>query len=155
MEQIIQALPGILINAIPTALFLVILHFVFKFGLFTPLRNVLKQREEMTAGARKAAENSLAAADKKVQEYESKLRDARAEIYRGQEETRKQWLAEQAEQTAQARAQAEASVKQARFEIASETASARTTLLETGAGLADQIANSILARKPGARPEAQ
>jgi hypothetical protein len=55
MEQTIQALGGILIKAIPTALFLVILHFIFRFWLFGPLRKVLKQREELTAGARTAA----------------------------------------------------------------------------------------------------
>jgi F0F1-type ATP synthase membrane subunit b/b' len=58
----------------------------------------------------------------------------------------------------EARSQAEASIKQARFEIASEAAAARKTLLETSAGLADQIATSILARRsgaPAARVEAQ
>jgi hypothetical protein len=49
----------------------------------------------------------------------------------------------------------EASLKQARFEIASEAAAARQTLLGTSAGLADQIAASILTRKPSAPPEAK
>lgn len=158
MEQIIQALPGILINAIPTALFLILLHFIFRFWLFGPLRKVLKQREELTAGARKAAEASLAAADRKFQDYEAKLRDARAEVYRQQEETRRGWLADQAAQMAEARSQAEASMKQARFEVASEAASARQTLLETSNTLADRIATTILARRsggPAARVEAQ
>ncbi len=148
MEKALQDLTGILIKAIPTAFFLVVLHFIFRFWLFRPLRKVLQQRDELTAGARKAAEASLAAADRKVQDYENKLRDARAEVYKEQEEIRQRWLADQSAQTGGARAKAEASIKDARFEIASEAAAARTTLLETSTGLADQIATSILQRRP-------
>lgn len=148
MEQTLQALTGILIKAIPTAFFLILLHFVFRFMLFGPLRKVLKEREELTAGARKAAEASLAAAERKVQEYEAKLRDARAEVYKEQEEIRRRWLADQAAQLAEARTQAEASLKQAKFEIASEAAAARQNLFETSTGLADEIASAILVRRP-------
>ena len=148
MEKTLQDLVGILIKAIPTALFLVVLNIVFRFMLFAPLRKVLKQREELTAGARKAAEASLQLAERKVQEYEAKLRDARAEVYKEQEETRRKWLADQSSQAAQARTQAEASIKQARLEIAAESEAARQNLAETSAGLADQIASSILVRRP-------
>lgn len=148
MEQTLQSLVGILKQATVTAFFLILLHFYFRFMLFGPLRKVLKDRDELTAGARKAAEASLAAADRKVQEYEAKLRDARAEVYKEQEETRRRWLADQAAQAAQAKTQAEASLTQAKSEIALEAAAARKTLLETSAGLADQIASSILVRRP-------
>src|SRR5580658_2870219 len=148
MEKALQDLTGILIKAIPTAFFLVVLHFIFRFWLFGPLRRVLRQREELTAGARKAAEASLTAADRKVQDYEAKLRDARAEVYREQEEIRRRWLADQSTQVGDARSKAEGAIKQAKFEIASEAAAARQTLLETSTGLADQIASSILHRRP-------
>jgi F-type H+-transporting ATPase subunit b len=147
MQQTLQALGGILIKAIPTAIFLVFLHFFFRSMLFGPLRKVLKQREELTAGARRAAEASLAAADRKTEEYETKLREARAEVYREQEETRRRWLADQADQVAQARSSTEAAVAQAKFEIASEAAGARQNLFETSAPLADQIATAVLGRR--------
>src|SRR5271155_1913805 len=137
MEQTLQALGGILIKAIPTAIFLSFLHFFFRLMLFGPLRKVLKQREELTAGARLAAEASLAAADRKAAEYEAQFRDARAEVYKEQEETRSRWLADHAAQVTAARSSAEAAVAQAKFEIASEAASARQNLLETSGGLAD------------------
>lgn len=148
MEKTLQDLLGILIRAIPTAVFFIVLVIIFRFWLFGPLRKVLRQRDELTAGARKAAEASMASADRKMQDYEAKLRDARAEVYKEQEETRRGWLADQASQTAQAREQAEKAIQQAKFEIASEAASARQNLLETSAGLADQIASSILVRRP-------
>src|ERR1700689_2603517 len=114
MEQTLQALGGILIKAIPTALFLLFLHFFFRIMLFGPLRKVLKQREELTAGARRAAEASLAAAHRKATEYETQLRDARAVVYKEQEETRRGWLADQAAQVAAARSSAEDTVAKAK-----------------------------------------
>jgi F-type H+-transporting ATPase subunit b len=148
MEQTLQALGGILIKAIPTAIALVFLHFFFRIMLFGPLRKILKQREELTAGTRRAAEASHAAADRKAAEYEAQFRDARAEVYREQEEIRRRWLADQAAQVAEARSSAEAAVADAKFAIASEAAAARQNLLETSAGLADQIAIAVLARRP-------
>lgn len=147
MGTIFQDLVGILIKAIPTALFFVILIVIFRYWLFGPLRQVLKQRDELTAGARQAAEASLAMAGRKVEEYEAKLREARAEVYKEQEEMRRGWLADQAAQTSEARAHAEASLKQARYELASEAAAARQNLLESSTGLADQIATSVLTRR--------
>jgi F-type H+-transporting ATPase subunit b len=147
MEQTFEALGGILLKAIPTVVILIFLHFYFKTMLFAPLRKVLQQREELTAGARKAAEASLANAERKAQEYEDKLNDARAEVYKQQEETRKQWLQDQATQASAARVRMEAGVKEARAQIAAESDTARQNLLETSEALADQIATRILTRQ--------
>src|SRR6185437_371510 len=149
MEQTFQALGGIMVKAIPTVILLIILHFYLKAVLFSPIRKMLKERDDLTEGARRAAEASLAAAEKKTADYEAKLRDAKAEVYREQEEIRKGWLADQAAQVAKAREEQEATVKQARFEISSEAAAARQTLLETSAALADDIASSVLAKRAG------
>ena len=147
MEQTFEALGGILLKAIPTVLILLFLHFYLKSMLFAPLRKVLQQREELTAGARKAAEASLANAERKAQEYEDKLNEARAEVYKQQEETRKQWLQDQATQASAARVRMEAAVKEARAQIAEESDTARQNLLETSEALADQIASRILTRQ--------
>jgi F-type H+-transporting ATPase subunit b len=149
MEQTFEALGGILLKAIPTVVILIFLHFYLKSMLFAPLRKVLKQREELTTGARKAAEASLATAERKAQEYEEKLAQARAEVYKQQEETRKQWLQDQAAQITAARARMEAAVKEARTQIGVETEAARQNLLETSEALADQIATRILTRHAG------
>jgi F-type H+-transporting ATPase subunit b len=147
MEQTLHALAGIMVKAIPTVVLLLILHFYLKAMLFKPLDQVLKQRAELTEGARKAAQQSLLAADQKQQEYEAKFREARAEVYRAQEETRRRWLDDQAGQIAGARERSEASIRLAREQIAAETAAARQTLVDTSGALADQIAAAILGRK--------
>jgi len=146
MEQTLQALGGILVKAIPTVVLVLLLHFYLKAMLFGPLEKILKQREELTEGARKAASASLAEAERKSAEYEAKLRDARAEVYREQEETRRKWLDRQATQVAEARAAMEVSVREAKAQIATEAATARTTMLSTSSALADEIATAILSR---------
>jgi len=145
MEQTLQALTGILLKATLTIGIVVILHFYLKAMLFGPLTRILKEREALTEGARKSAEQSLAEAERKTVEYEVKLRAARAEVYKEQEETRRKWLDEQAAQVAQTRSAAEASVRAAKAEIATEAEAARTNLRDTSAALADQIATAVLA----------
>jgi len=147
MEQTVQALGGILLKAIPTVILLIILHFYLKAVLFGPLDRVLKQRRELTEGARKIAEDSLAAATRKAEEYEAKLRDARAAVYKQQEEIRKRWLEEQANDVAEARARSESAVKAAREAIAQDAEAARKSLEETSKAVADQIVAAVLGRR--------
>jgi F-type H+-transporting ATPase subunit b len=147
MEQTLQALSGILLKAIPSALLLIIVHFYLKGMLFRPLQKTLKRREELTAGARKAADESLAAAERKAQDYETKFRDVRAEVYRQQEETRKGWLEDQSKQVAAAHARSTEAMAGADKRLAGETAAAKQNLVETSAALADRIANTVLARR--------
>ena len=145
MEQTLHALAGILQKAALTIGLLLLLHFYLKAMLFGPLEKVLKERDRLTKGARKAAEQSLAAADKKTQEYEAKLREARAEVYKEQEEIRRRWIEDQASQVGQAREWNAAAVRKAREEIVSEAAAARRSLTESSAALADEIATAVLA----------
>lgn len=149
MEQTLEALAGILLKAIPTAGILLLLYFYFKAMLFGPLDRVLKQRHELTEGARKTAEKSLAAAEQKTQEYEAKFRDARSVVYKDQEDTRRRWLEDQATHAAQARTEAENTVKVARESIAAEMAAARRNLLSSSEELADQIAAVVTGRRAG------
>lgn len=147
MEQTLQALAGILTKAIPTIIILVILHQFLKAVLFGPVEKMLKQRGEMTHGARHAAEKSLKNAEQKTAEYEAKLRDAKSVVYKEQEETRKQWLTDQTDQIGRAKADAEGRVSAAKKEIASEAAAARVNLEQTSVALADQIATAVLTRR--------
>jgi F-type H+-transporting ATPase subunit b len=147
MDQTLQALGGILLKAIPTVILLIVLHFYLKAVLFGPLDRVMQKRRELTEGARKIAENSLAAASRKADEYEAKLRDARGAVYKQQEEIRKRWLDEQSQQVAEARARSEATVKAAREAIAVDATAARKSLQETSAAVADHIVVTVLGQR--------
>src|ERR1700676_1570883 len=147
MQETLQALGGILLKAIPTIILLIVLHFYLKAVLFGALDRVLKERRKLTEATRGPAEASLAAATRKADEYEAKLREARAAVYKQQEEIRKRWLEEQAQQVAEARARSESAVKAAREAIALDADSARKSLQETSVAVADQIVATVLGRR--------
>ncbi len=147
MEQTLHALAGILLKSVPTVVLLLFLYFYLKMMLFGPLARLLKQRDELTAGTRHAAQKSLKDAERRVQEYEAKMREARAEVYREQEETRRQWLTDQAGQVASARERTAQTIHAAKEQMAAEILAARQSLSEAAGSLADQIATAVLARR--------
>jgi F-type H+-transporting ATPase subunit b len=147
MEQTLQALLGLMVKAIPTMLFFVFLYYFFKVMLFGPLAKVLKEREALTAGARKGAEASLEDAARKQADYEVKFNAARAEVYKGQEEMRRKWLEDQSNAVATAKAGADQKVQAAKTQIVSDAAAARENLTTTAGALADNIAGVVLARR--------
>ena len=142
-----QALGGILLKSIPTICLLLFLYFYLKIMLFGPLNKVLKQRDALTAGTRHAAEKSLQEAERKVLEYDLKMREARAEVYREQEELRRGWLADQAAQIATAHQATNAAIAKNKEQMGLEAAAARQSLLETSGALADEIASALLTRR--------
>jgi F-type H+-transporting ATPase subunit b len=149
MEQTIQALGGLMQKATPTVILLIIVFWYFRAMLFAPLRRVLKQRAELTEGARIAAQKSLAMAEEKHKEYEQKFADARAGVYRLQEETRRKWLEEHAVHVADARKRSEQAVLTAKERIAAEAGTTRAALMDTSAELAQEIVSNILKRRAG------
>lgn len=144
MDATLHALGQILLGAIPTLVIVLILHFYLKAMLFEPLRKLLHERRRATEGAREAASVSLERAAKKAAGYEESLRLARNEIYREQEEVRRQWREEQAAKIAEARKNAEGLVAEARKELEAEAAEAKTGLEAQARQLADEIAGRIL-----------
>src|SRR5581483_11224892 len=106
MEATLQALGGLLVKATFTVIVLVLLHIYLRLVFFSPLDRILKKRFEMTEGARAAAGESVKRASDRMADYEAKLRAARAEVVQEQEEQRRKWLADQAEQIRLAREKA-------------------------------------------------
>ena len=144
MDQILHALGGLLLRALPTFLLVLLLHFYLKRVFYRPLEKVLDERYKATEGARKLAHDSMEAAARKAAECESAIRDARGEIYREQEEAREKWRQEHAAAVEEARRGAKAQVGQAKAELAGGVAEARRTLEAEGEALAGRIADSIL-----------
>lgn len=144
MEATLNALGGILLNAIPTFLLFLFLHFYLKSVFFGPMEKVLHERNEATAGARRRAQESLAKAEEKSRQYEETLRNARNEIYKEQEEQRKQWQADQASQIADAAGKSKAALAVAREQLAAETSAARQALEIDARELATRISSQVL-----------
>ncbi|MCC7174533.1 MAG: hypothetical protein IT159_04995 [Bryobacterales bacterium] len=144
MDAILAALGGLLLRALPTFLLLLLLHFYLKLVFFRPLDRVLESRRSATEGARAMAQTSLDAAGRRSAEYEAALRAARGEIYKEQEETRRQWRAQQSAAVEDSRRSASEQVKQARTQIADEAAQAALSLESESEILAGRIAEAFL-----------
>lgn len=144
MDAILTSLGGLLLRALPTFVLLLLLHFYLKFVFFRPLDKVLASRRSVTEGAREKAQASLDAAAQKSAEYEAAVRAARGEVYREQEEARRNWRDQQAAAIEQSRGSASDMVKQARAQISAEAARATQSLQGESERLAGEIAGAIL-----------
>ena len=147
MDKTIHDLGEILLKAVPTLVLFIFLNIYLKTMFFTPLQKVLAKRREATEGARESAEAGLKSAAERTAEYEAKLRDARTEIYKEQEETRKRWVDQQTRLIQDAREKTQAMVLTAKQQIAQDILGARQDLVGSSGLLAEQIANVLLKRR--------
>ncbi len=144
MDKTLHDLGRILLNGIPTFLIVLFLIIYLRAMFFGPLARVLRRRYDETAGAEKAAAESMLAAEGRIAEYEEKLRAARAEIYSEQDRIFKDLEREHAAGVATARREADAHVARASADLQAEAAEARQTLEERSGELADRIVASVL-----------
>ncbi len=147
MDTILDALGGLVLRALPTFALLIVLHFYLKYMFFSPLDRLLDKRRQATEGARSAAEATLEKAAAKTAEYETAIRTVRGEIYKEQEETRRQWRQEQSSALEQNRREAMEMTRQAQEQFAAEAANARQLLAGQSESLANQIADAVLKGK--------
>jgi F-type H+-transporting ATPase subunit b len=147
MGQTLQALGGILLQAIPTICLLLIVHFYLKFVFFRPLREILDKRRVATEGARESAAAMLQKAAEKADALEAALRQARDQIYQENEATRRQWIDEQTSRLEEARRQSRELIHKAKQELDAQSVVAKKSLEATAESLAEEITRSLLARR--------
>jgi F0F1-type ATP synthase membrane subunit b/b' len=147
MDPTLKELTQLLLRAVPTICFLVLLTIYLKYVFFKPLERVLEKRHQQTEGVRKLAEKALSAADHKASEFDRLLMAAKTELYREQEAQRHRWLAEQSRILAEARRQAEVRIEEARRELAIESERATTEMAAQARELAKQMIASIFRRR--------
>ncbi|GGH13686.1 hypothetical protein GCM10011586_33730 [Silvibacterium dinghuense] len=129
-----------------------ILVLAYRFVLYGPLKRVLAERRNRTTGAVEKAHAAVAAADGKSQEYEARLRAARAEILRAREQRVQEWNAQRDKALGAARLATQERVATARQGIEQESASARQKIESSTDQLAAQILQAVLpARAEGVR----
>ena len=147
MDQTLHRLGILLIEAIPTLLFFIILNHYLKRVLFQPLARIVEERKKATEGVRELAERAFQEADKKTSEFEHALQIARAQIHQEHEALRRKWAEEQAAELAKARAEADRRIEHARHEIAEQIEHAQAQLNTHIESLSEQIASSLLRRR--------
>jgi len=147
MDQTLRALGEILLKAVPTFVLVLLLYVYLSRMFFRPLEKVLKQRYEATEGARKLADESLAKAAAKAEEYEAALGAARGEVYQEFGRLRRQLQDERTAALEAARKEAESQIGQAKAELDHEVAKLKQSLAGESDALATQIADTILSRR--------
>jgi F-type H+-transporting ATPase subunit b len=147
MGQTLQALGGILLQAIPTIVLLLIVHFYLKWMFFRPMRELLEKRREATEGARESADAMLKQASQKTATLEAALRKARDEIYQENEEQRRRWIGEQTNRLEEARRESRELIHKAKQELDAEAETAKRSLTATAETLAEDIVRSLLGGK--------
>ncbi len=144
MDEILGQLGGLLLGSVPTVIFMVLLYGLYTVMVHKPLVKVLAERRSRTEGAVERARADIAAAEARTAEYEQRLREARAALFKRQETQRTKALQARAAVVAQARAKAQAQVEQARREIEQDKLAAQTGLKAESARLASEIIRIVL-----------
>jgi F-type H+-transporting ATPase subunit b len=143
-DQLWRQIGDLALGSVPTMIIFLILVFAYRFILYGSLVKTLSVRRERTTGAIEAANAAIAQADAKAQEYEAKLRAARAEIYHQREQRLQQWNAEKDAALASASLAAQERVAQARLGIEAEASAARRHIESAAGQLAAQILQAVL-----------
>ncbi|HLH36720.1 MAG TPA: ATP synthase F0 subunit B [Alloacidobacterium sp.] len=144
MDVILKQLGDLFLGSIPTIILFVLLVIAYRFLLYGPLTRTLAERRNRTKGAVEKAAVAIAAADAKSQEYEARLRAARAEIFRHREQMIQQWNAERENALASARLAAQERVRVAQSALKLQADEARKQIEGSTEQLASQILQAIL-----------
>ena len=150
MDRMLVQLGGLLLGAVPTSLMLLLLYIVYTALVHNPLKQVLAERRAKTEGAVEKARADISAAEARTAEYEQKLREARAIVFKRQEARRKEALEIRAKALAEARSRAQQQISEARAALANDAEAAKASLQAEVGCLATEIVRMVL-RPAGAR----
>ncbi len=151
MDQTLQQLGELLLKAVPTVILLALLYALYTTIVHKPLRRVLEERRNKTEGAIEKSKADIAAAEARTSEYEQKLREARAAIFRVQEAKRQAAMQARTQAVNQARAKAQTQVQAAKADIERDRAAAQKGLQGEAAELAQEIVRRVLQPAGAAR----
>lgn len=144
MDQTLHQLGELLLGSVPTVILVTLLYALYTSIVHKPLRRVLDERRSKTEGAIEKSRADIAAADARTSEYEQKLREARAAVFRQQEAKRQTALQARSNAVASARSKAQAQVQAAKVDIERDRAAAETGLQGEAAALAQEIIRRVL-----------
>lgn len=144
MDQTLKQLGELLLGSVPTVIMLALLYGLYTAIVHRPLKRVLDERHNKTEGAIEKSKADIAAAEARTAEYEQKLREARATVFRAQEAKRQAALQARANAVSDARSKAHTQVQAAKADIEKDRASAEQGLQGEAAALAQEIVRRVL-----------
>lgn len=150
MDQTLQQLGELLLGAVPTVILLALLYALYTAIVHKPLQRVLADRRSKTEGAVEKSRADISAAEARTAEYEQKLREARATVFRAQEARRQAALQARTNALNEARSKAQAQIQAAKADIERDRAAAEKSLPAQAESLAQEIVRRVL-QPAGAR----
>jgi F-type H+-transporting ATPase subunit b len=150
MGETLHQLGELLLGAVPTVILLTLLYALYTTIVHKPLQRVLAQRRSKTEGAVEKSRADIAAAEARTAEYEQRLREARAAVFRAQEARRQTALQARTNAVTEARSKAQAQVQAAKKNIEADRVAAEAGLQKDAATLAQGIVRRVL-QPAGAR----
>ena len=144
MDQTLHQLGGLLLGSVPTIILLTLLYVLYTGIVHRPLQAVLLKRRAETEGAVEKARADIAAAEARTTEYEHRLREARAVVFRAQESRREAALKARDQALHGAREQAQALVTSAKWDMEADREAAEQDLRAEVESLAQEIIRRVL-----------
>jgi F-type H+-transporting ATPase subunit b len=144
MDETLQQLGELLLGALPTVILLALLYALYTAIVHKPLQRVLAERRSKTEGAVEKSRADIAAAEARTAEYEQKLREARAAVFRAQEARRQAALQARSNALNEARTRSQAQVQAAKKDIEDDRAVAQAGLQGEVTALAQEIVRRVL-----------
>ena len=144
MDETLRQLGELLLGAVPTVILVALLYALYTTIVHKPLRRVLEQRRSKTEGAVEKSRVDIAAAEARTSEYEQRLREARATLFRAQEARRTAALEARTTALNEARSKAQAQVQAAKADIRKDRDAAQSGLQAEAQALASEIVRRVL-----------
>ncbi len=144
MDETLKQLGGLLLGAIPTVIFFLLLYWLYTVLVHKPLVRVLAERRAKTEGTIEKARADIAAAEARTAEYEQRIREARVAVFRAQEARRQQITQKRSAAVAAARAKAQTQVEQARAVLEKDKSEAQAGLTAEAGKLVTEIIRVVL-----------
>jgi F-type H+-transporting ATPase subunit b len=144
MDQTLRQLLELLLGSVPTVVLLTLLYFLYRAIVHKPLARVLAERRSKTEGAVEKSRADIAAAEARTAEYEQKLREARAAVFRAEEARRQSAAQARTAAVNEARGKAQAQVEAAKRDIEADRVAAEGGLQKEAASLAQEIVRRVL-----------
>ena len=144
MNETLKQLGELLLGAIPTVIMLAVLYALYTSIVHKPLRRVLDERRNKTEGAVEKSKADIAAADARTSEYEQRVREARAAVFRAQEARRQAAMQARTNAVNESRSKAQVQVQAAKADIEKDRSAAEKGLHSEAAELAQEIVRRVL-----------
>ena len=149
MQAILNQLGDLVLGSVPTAIFFLILLAAYQVLVRKPMEKVLADRHGRTGGAMDEAKAAIAAAEAKTSEYETRLRDARAEIFNSRAARQKAASDARDKALAEARTASQHRIAVAREAVERSGAEAKAQIEAQAVVLSQQVLAAILPHRAG------